>query len=173
MSLKILYSPIFNYMNYTKLIYIIFIYIKIYYIDVTLMLVILSNIANILLHIVCYDIWFYFSHLIFHTKQFYFIHKVHHLQHWKKLTYRDANTGHWIENIVLPLGVFIPFIFIECSKLLLVISLIIISLRGLARHDHRYTWIDSTHHMLHHRYNNCNYGEYWLDKLFGTHHKVK
>ena len=36
------------------------------------------------------------------------------------------------------------------------------------RHDNRYVWIVGNHHILHHKYADCNYGEYWLDYIFAT-----
>ena len=48
------------------------------------------------------------------------------------------------------------------------VALILINLRGMARHDDRSTWLIGNHHLLHHVHPNANYGEYWLDWLFGT-----
>jgi sterol desaturase/sphingolipid hydroxylase (fatty acid hydroxylase superfamily) len=36
------------------------------------------------------------------------------------------------------------------------------------RHDNRFSWITGNHHLLHHKYINYNFGEYWIDRLFGT-----
>jgi sterol desaturase/sphingolipid hydroxylase (fatty acid hydroxylase superfamily) len=36
------------------------------------------------------------------------------------------------------------------------------------RHDERCIWLIGNHHILHHKYPQYNYGEYWLDKLFKT-----
>jgi sterol desaturase/sphingolipid hydroxylase (fatty acid hydroxylase superfamily) len=38
----------------------------------------------------------------------------------------------------------------------------------MMRHDDRFTWLIGNHHLLHHKYPQYNYGEYWLDWLGGT-----
>jgi hypothetical protein len=47
-------------------------------------------------------------------------------------------------------------------------SLIIVNIRGMLRHDVRYIWLIGNHHILHHKYPQYNFGEYWLDTLFDT-----
>ena len=49
-----------------------------------------------------------------------------------------------------------------------VYSIIILNIRGMLRHDYRFIWLVGNHHLLHHKYPQYNYGEYWLDYLFGT-----
>jgi sterol desaturase/sphingolipid hydroxylase (fatty acid hydroxylase superfamily) len=122
---------------------------------------------NILAHILCYDIWFYVSHIILHNRNIYFIHKIHHSRPYAELTYRDTNVAHNIENIVQPIGILVPCFFYFCYSELS-IAFCVITIRGLMRHDDRFSWITGNHHLLHHKYINYNFGEYWIDRLFGT-----
>ena len=122
---------------------------------------------KILLHIICYDIWFYFSHIILHTKNIYSIHKIHHSVPYQELTYMDTHRAHWIENIVQNLGLYIPCFF-EFSIYPIITSFTIISIRGMMRHDDRCSGLIGNHHILHHKYRNYNFGEHWIDSLFGT-----
>ena len=123
------------------------------------------------MHILCYDIWFYITHILLHHKNCSYIHKIHHTKPYKQLTYEDAYVAHYIENIVQISGIFIPYIFIsksEFSLFKLFIAFELISLRGLLRHDNRFSWLIGNHHLLHHKYPNYNFGEYWIDKLCNT-----
>jgi sterol desaturase/sphingolipid hydroxylase (fatty acid hydroxylase superfamily) len=43
----------------------------------------------------------------------------------------------------------------------------------MLRHDHRFIWLIGNHHILHHKYNHYNFGEYWLDSLFKTNYPNK
>ena len=125
----------------------------------------------ILVYIIFYDIWFYFIHILLHTKIIYKnIHNVHHQIQYDKLTYKDTNIAHLLENIIQPLGILIPF-FIYKQPLInihFIIAYIIVYVRGLMRHDKRFEYLIGNHHLLHHKYSNYNYGEYWLDYLFNT-----
>jgi sterol desaturase/sphingolipid hydroxylase (fatty acid hydroxylase superfamily) len=75
--------------------------------------------------------------------------------------------AHNIENIVQPIGILVPcFYYFSFSELL--IAFCIITIRGLMRHDNRFSWITGNHHLLHHKYISYNFGEYWIDCSFGT-----
>lgn len=125
--------------------------------------------CNILFFVVSYDIWFYVSHVFLHNTYFYKkIHKIHHNINYEKLKYSDAYVGHFIEGPLQGLGVFFPLFFIEFDAYTFLISLIIINTRGMLRHDNRFSWLIGNHHILHHKYPQYNFGEYWLDKLFMT-----
>lgn len=129
----------------------------------------LSLIVGIAFHIFFYDVWFYITHVVFHRSSLYWIHKVHHRRPVEQITHEHAHEAHWIENIVQPLGVLVPCIF--AGQILwfeLVLAFSFISLRGMMRHDHRCSWLIGNHHLLHHKYSNCNFGEYWIDYLCGT-----
>ena len=128
-------------------------------------------IIEIFVFILCYDIWFYISHLILHKYFYASIHKFHHSVPHEIMTYKHTNNGHLIENAVSPLGQFVPFYFYEINQTTIMNFLIatsIIGIRALLRHDNRCSWIIGNHHILHHKRVNCNYGEYWLDRTFGT-----
>ena len=128
-----------------------------------------------LLNILCYDIWFYISHILLHHPRIYFIHKIHHSTHYKSLTYLNTNHSHIIENFIQPLGFFIPCLFFNFSNFWISFfsSAIIIIVRGYMRHDHRWSWLIGNHHLLHHKNGNYNFGEYWIDWLFGTNYPYK
>jgi lathosterol oxidase len=119
-----------------------------------------------ILHILGYDIWFYISHILLHTKLLWRFHKIHHEIIHPKFT--DTYKGHWIEGPFQSLGFLLPIIFQNFDLASFIFALIFVNLRGMARHDDRTIWLIGNHHLLHHIYFNCNYGEYWLDKLFGT-----
>ena len=119
-------------------------------------------------HIICYDIWFYITHIVLHHPSIYFIHKIHHKTSHKTLVYRDTNIAHSIENIIQPLGFIVPCFVYGISVYPILISWLIVCIRGLMRHDHRCSWLIGNHHILHHKYPNYNFGEYWIDTLCGT-----
>jgi sterol desaturase/sphingolipid hydroxylase (fatty acid hydroxylase superfamily) len=129
-------------------------------------------ILTFFIHILCYDIWFYISHIVLHYKYIYFIHKIHHAKQYSKLNYNDTFISHYIENIIQPLGIFIPFLFNQyidyTSILSFLFAFFIIIIRGLMRHDHKCSWLIGNHHLLHHKYINYNFGEYWIDTICYT-----
>jgi sterol desaturase/sphingolipid hydroxylase (fatty acid hydroxylase superfamily) len=122
----------------------------------------------VLLYIFCYDLWFYISHVLLHTKWFYAIHKIHHSTPYDLLTYKTTLSSHTIENMLQPLGIVVPICFIHFRVMDLLLACIFIGLRGLMRHDFRFVWLVGNHHLLHHKYQNVNFGDYYLDYLFGT-----
>lgn len=123
---------------------------------------------SILLYIFFYDIWFYGTHIILHYPTNYYVHKLHHSKSYDNLEYTDTNVGSTAEIIIQPLGIFIPCIFLHWSFFDFGIASIIISIRAMMRHDHRFTWLIGNHHLLHHKYPKYNFGEYWIDLLYGT-----
>jgi sterol desaturase/sphingolipid hydroxylase (fatty acid hydroxylase superfamily) len=133
------------------------------------------NMLVLILHILGYDIWFYISHILLHTRPLWRFHKIHHEIIHPKFT--DTYTGHWIEGPFKSLGFLLPIIFQNFDLASFIFALLFVNLRGLMRHDDRTIWLIGNHHLLHHQYFNCNFGEYWLDKLFRTsikdHDKVK
>jgi lathosterol oxidase len=119
--------------------------------------------------IVSYDIWFYISHIILHQSDCYkAIHKEHHAVDYKKMNYMDTYVSHFIEGPFQGIGIIIPFLFIDFNLYVFLYSLIIVNIRGMLRHDVRYIWLIGNHHILHHKYPQYNFGEYWLDTLFDT-----
>jgi len=126
----------------------------------------------IISHIFCYDVWFYVSHIILHDPILYgIIHYIHHSTPYHKLDYAATHVAHYAENLIQPIGFIVPCFFIGFMPVTLVISFSIIIVRGLLRHDHRYSWLIGNHHLLHHKYPRYNFGEYWIDVLCGTHCK--
>jgi lathosterol oxidase len=123
---------------------------------------------GVLFHIICYDVWFYVSHIFFHTPTFYVFHKIHHKKKYSEIKYFDTNEGHYAEHIVQPLGILVPCFFPGFSPNQMIFSWTIIVVRGLMRHDDRFSWLIGNHHLLHHKHQKYNFGEYWIDKLFGT-----
>jgi len=123
----------------------------------------------IFLHIFCYDAWFYVSHIILHKPKIYgLIHNIHHSTPVNKLDYMSTHIAHYAENIVQPLGIIIPCFIVEYNPAALVTSFIVISIRGMLRHDDRFSWLIGNHHLLHHKHVFYNFGEYWIDCLCGT-----
>jgi sterol desaturase/sphingolipid hydroxylase (fatty acid hydroxylase superfamily) len=122
----------------------------------------------ILSHIICYDIWFYFSHILLHTKWLINIHKIHHIKSYKYLVYTDTNVGHFIEGPLQNIGLFVPLLFITPKINSFIIASLFLGIRALMRHDNRCSWLIGNHHILHHKYPNYNFGEFWIDTLCGT-----
>ena len=123
---------------------------------------------DIFYYLFSYDIFFYVSHILLHTKDFYYIHKTHHETKYEELTYLHAGKGDILENIIQYSSLSIPLIIIKFDLFQFLIAFTLIQIRGLMRHDHNYVWLIGNHHLLHHKNRRYNYGEYWLDTLFGT-----
>ncbi len=124
---------------------------------------------NIFFYIVSYDIWFYISHLILHTDYFYKrIHKYHHASNYKIMNYMDTYVAHYLESPLQSLGIFFPLLFIKFNIYTFLYTILFLNIRGMLRHDVNYVWLIGNHHLLHHQHLQYNFGEVWLDKLFGT-----
>lgn len=121
---------------------------------------------HILASVFCYDIWFYVSHIILHHRYFYHIHKQHHTK--LQPTFLDTYEGHWFEGPFQSVGMFAPFAVWHYSTLEFAIILLLLNARGMLRHDVRGIPIVGDHHLIHHQHPSYNYGEPWLDALFGT-----
>ena len=125
---------------------------------------------NILISILSYDIWFYISHVMMHHRYLYKYHKEHH----SKIvpTFLDTYVGHTLEGPFQSIGTFLPFLFLRYSVYDVFIILTLLNVRGLMRHDTRFVFLIGNHHLLHHRYTNYNFGEYWIDTLCGTRYPI-
>lgn len=119
-----------------------------------------------LLHIIFYDLWFYISHLLLHTKLLWRFHKEHHTVIHPR--FLDTYKGHWFESVFQGLGYFAPIAFVPLDASAAVWAFVFVNVRGMARHDDRTVWLIGNHHLLHHQFFHYNYGEQWLDRLFGT-----
>jgi sterol desaturase/sphingolipid hydroxylase (fatty acid hydroxylase superfamily) len=120
---------------------------------------------TLLLHILGYDLWFYVSHRALHSALLGAMHRNHEKQfpHWS-----DTYHGSWVETVGQSVGFVLPWACYFWSWPATLIACLFINLRGMARHDPRtMTWIGN-HHLLHHQFPTWNYGEPWLDLLFGT-----
>ena len=108
------------------------------------------------------------SHVLLHTRYLYKYHKEHHTRIVP--TFRDTYVGHFLEGPLQSLGAVIPFLFWQGSWTFLDVAVVLFFLnaRGMMRHDERFVPYIGNHHLLHHRYPNYNFGEYWLDSLCGT-----
>ena len=101
-----------------------------------------------------------------HTKYLYFIHKIHH----KKLNplYYNYYIIHILELPLQSVGIICPIYFYKLHTFQLICAILFINLRGIMEHDSRFPFFISNHHLTHHRISKYNYGEHWLDYLFGT-----
>jgi len=116
--------------------------------------------------VLSYDIWFYASHLLLHTRLLYPIHSIHHQN--ENPTFLDTYHGHWFEMAFQSLGFFTPLLFLDPCVTSFLCALAFVNLKGVLRHDKRGSWITGDHHLIHHKHQNCNYGDKWIDQLFGT-----
>ena len=123
---------------------------------------------TILYIIFSYDIIFYITHRFLHYKNVYKHHKKHHSIKYDKLSFLNAYTGDLLENIVPNISVFIPYIWCSFTIGYFLVGIIVINIRAMLRHDKRFIWLVGNHHLLHHKYPQYNYGEYWLDYILGT-----
>jgi Delta7-sterol 5-desaturase len=142
---------------------------------------IFSIIAMIFIH----DTYFYWGHRFMHLKKVYpIVHKVHHHSinptPWASFTFHPIEG--FIEAGIVPLIVMIMpahglavFIFVLFSTLLNVMGHL-----GFEMYPSGFTkskWLGwnntSTHHNMHHKFFECNYGLYFnfWDKLMGTNHE--
>jgi len=80
----------------------------------------------------------------------------------------DTYHGHPFETLFQGIGVFFPLLFYSFSITDFIIALTFLNIRGMLRHDERGTFLIGNHHLLHHKYPNYNFGEYWIDTLCGT-----
>ena len=118
-----------------------------------------------ILCILCYDVWFYVSHIMLHTKYLWRYHQQHHRT--KTLVFTDAYNSDIIEMLFQSIGFVVP-LFFTMSAGQCILALIFLNIRGMLRHEPRAAWLVGNHHLIHHQNPAVNYGEYWLDRLFGT-----
>ena len=122
--------------------------------------------VRIVISIVSYDVWFYISHILLHNYRFYKYHKEHHSK--PNPIWIDTYKGHMLESIVQGVGLFLPCLIWQYALPDILIPLLFVNIRGMMRHDDRFSWLIGNHHLLHHRYPTYNFGEFWLDKIGGT-----
>ncbi|MDX2001562.1 MAG: sterol desaturase family protein [Chitinophagales bacterium] len=141
-------------------------------------------IGTIVLVIFIHDTYFYWMHrLMHHPKLFRHVHKIHHLSH--NPTPWAAYSFHPIEAII-EFG-FVPIIIMLIPvhfAVMFIFALYMIAMnvmghlgfemfpKWFARHPIGKWHNTSTHHNMHHKMVNCNYGLYFnfWDRVMGTNH---
>jgi lathosterol oxidase len=124
---------------------------------------------HFLLFVISNDIWFYFLHMFLHKPRVYVtLHKEHHSVDPSTLQPLDAYVGHVLEKPLESVGIFIPLVFVPFYFKSFLLAVALINVRNMLRHDKNSVWLIGNHHILHHKYRQYNYGEYWLDKMLGT-----
>ncbi|HNR20848.1 MAG: sterol desaturase family protein [Bacteroidetes bacterium] len=142
-------------------------------------------VISIILMLLLHDTYFYWTHrLMHHKKIFPVFHKVHHLSNnpspWAAFAFHPLEA-------VIEGGILILIVFIIPSHLsAILIFLVIMTVMNVIGHlgyelypknflKNSFSRLNntSTHHNMHHRLVNCNYGLYfnWWDKWMGTNHK--
>lgn len=139
---------------------------------------------SVVLFIIAHDTYFYWSHRFMHLKAVYpYVHLVHH---------RSVNPTPWATFAFHPIEAVLQFLIVPIMVFTVPLhplaifawSMWQISLnvaghagyeffRGGFTRRPRSSWSNTaTHHNMHHRYVNCNYGLYFniWDRLLGTNH---
>lgn len=141
---------------------------------------------SVVLAIVIHDAYFYFTHRLMHTKLLYAkFHAVHHRSNnpspWAAFSFHPYEAV--VEAMIVPLLAFTMPIhkFAILAFLVYMTFMNVIGHLGYELypkkfvHSRWFFWNNtSTHHNMHHRKNNCNYGLYfnWWDRIFKTNHKT-
>ena len=123
------------------------------------------------LYILYYDFFYYFMHRLLHTKYFYSIHKIHHKKY--NPDYYDYYSVNIIEIPITSIGLLLAVYLYKIYIFQLFFCFLFINIRGIMQHDNNFVFIVGDHHLVHHKYIKCNYGEYWLDYIFRTNFKNK
>lgn len=142
-------------------------------------------IISIILMLLLHDTYFYWTHrLMHHKKIFPVFHKVHHLSNnpspWAAFAFHPLEAV--IEGGILILIVFLIPTHLSAILIFLVIMTVMNVIGHLGYELYPQNFLKnsfnklnntSTHHNMHHRLVNCNYGLYfnWWDKWMGTNHK--
>ena len=126
---------------------------------------------RLVVSIISYDIWFYISHVILHSRFMYQYHKLHHTK--PVPNYTDTYLADSVETVFQGVGFMFPVMVYTYSTADIILVLLFINIRGMMAHDPRFAFLIGNHHLLHHKYGNCNYGQYWLDSLGGTRYPRK
>ena len=141
-------------------------------------------IFSVFAFIVAHDTYFYWSHRLLHVKKIYaVVHKLHHLSHdptpWAAYAFHPLEAV--VQAAIFPIMVFIipvhPFALLAWG--LYQVFLNVMGHAGFELFPSGFTsgkitkWHNTaTHHNMHHKYANSNYGLYFnfWDRLMGTNH---
>jgi sterol desaturase/sphingolipid hydroxylase (fatty acid hydroxylase superfamily) len=126
---------------------------------------------ELVLYVVYYDFFYYFMHRLLHTGMFYQIHKIHHYR--IEPEYKDFYKVHILETPLTSIGLIFAVYLYKLYIYQLLCAIIFINVRGVMSHDKKFISLVGDHHLQHHKFFKCNYGEYWMDYLFGTLHTRK
>ena len=96
----------------------------------------------------------------------YTYHAEHHTK--PEPMFLDTYVASTVETVFQGVGTFIPCAFYTYSMSELAIVLTLLNIRGMLRHDERGVFLIGNHHLLHHKHQNYNFGEYWIDTVCGT-----
>ena len=124
---------------------------------------------ELVLYVVYYDFFYYFMHRLLHTSLLYPIHKMHHRTFEPE--YHDFYNVHILEVPLTSVGLFLAIYLYKLYIYQLMCAIIFINVRGAMSHDKKFISLVGDHHLQHHRFFKCNYGEYWMDYIVGTLHK--
>ena len=83
-------------------------------------------------------------------------HKLHHSK--SDPMYVDTYLASNAETVFQGVGVFFPAMVYKVTLYQLAAALLLLNLRGMMAHDKRFVFLIGNHHLLHHKYHNCNYG---------------
>jgi sterol desaturase/sphingolipid hydroxylase (fatty acid hydroxylase superfamily) len=98
----------------------------------------------------------------------YHFHKLHHTKPIPD--YTDTYLADSVETVFQGVGFMFPVVFYTYGLQDIILVLLFLNIRGMMAHDPRFVFLVGNHHLLHHKYGNCNYGQYWIDCLGGTRH---
>ena len=124
---------------------------------------------ELVLYVVYYDFFYYFMHRLLHTSLLYPIHKMHHRTFEPE--YHDFYNVHILEVPLTSVGLFLAIYLYKLYIYQLMCAIIFINVRGAMSHDKKFISLVGDHHLQHHRFFKCNYGEYWMYYIVGTLHK--
>jgi len=139
---------------------------------------------SVIVFIIAHDTYFYWMHRFMHWKKIYkYVHKVHHLSTnptpWAAFAFHPLEA--LLEIGILPIMIFAiplhPFailVWVLYQTGMNVLGHLGFEVfpKGFTRHTITQLSNTSTHHNMHHRFVNCNYGLYFnvWDKWMGTNH---
>ena len=99
------------------------------------------------------------------------MYKFHKLHHTKPVpTYEDTYLADSVETVFQGVGFMFPAVVYTYGLQDIILVLLFLNIRGMMAHDPRFMFLIGNHHLLHHKYGNCNYGQYYIDFLGGTRH---